>query len=252
MTRAIVVHLVARETRTLEAWAGVLRGAGYRVASFESCTGFAACGLRARPDCVVAEANLADCNGLELQELVREFDSTISVVFASGEADFRMIVRAMRGGAIDFLEMPLTQHALQDAVARAAQRAVARRTAEAERAGVLERFERLTPREREILVQVLEGRLNKQIASTLDCQEATVKVHRSRLMRKLGVRSLARLVQLVHDAGIAPAREDGVAGPAWLSAAARNPVDQLVPLHRVIEAGVHARARAQRVPEPAI
>lgn len=252
MAGAIVVHLLAREERTLEGWAGILRSAGYRVAAFGSSAEFAACGLRSRPDCVVAEAPLVDCTALELQELVREYDLTISVVFASRVADFRVIVRAMRGGAVDFLEMPSTQHALQGAVEQAAMRAATLRAAGAERAGALARFERLTPREREILAQVLEGRLNKQIAATLDCQEATVKVHRSRLMRKLGVRSLARLVQLVLDAGVEPARESRGVAAANASAAARDPVDQPVPLHRVIEAGLHAGARAQRVPQPAI
>ena len=163
---------------------------------------FLARGLPARPDCVIAESVLADCGGVELQERTRAFDPTISVVFASGKADFRLIVRAMRAGAVDYLEKPVPERALLDAVARATERATALRAAEARRSSARERFGSLTPRERTILAQVLEGRLNKQIAATLECQEATVKVHRSRLMRKLGVRSLARLVQLAQDLGL--------------------------------------------------
>lgn len=201
MAREFSVHLVSQDAGARIEWGRILEARDYDSASFGSAGDFLARGLSARPDCVIAEAVLGDCGGLELQERTRSFDATISVVFVSGKADFRMIVRAMRAGAIDFLEKPVAEGALVDAVARATQRAAALRAVEERRMRARARFVSLTPRERAILAQVLEGRLNKQIAATLECQEATVKVHRSRLMRKLGVRSLARLVQLAQDLG---------------------------------------------------
>lgn len=153
-------------------------------------------GIHARPACLVADAYGAD---VELLRRIAGFDPTIRVVFAAADADIRLIVRVMRGGAVDYLQKPLCGVALLDAVSRAVilsgtDRAVLYRRSQAQ-----ERLDRLTPRERRVLVEVLEGRLNKQIAATLDCQEATIKVHRSRLMRKLGVSSLARLVHFVRD-----------------------------------------------------
>jgi len=196
------VHLVSQDAGACREWARILEGSNHRVASFGSAGDFLSGGLPARPACVIAESVLADCGGLELQERTRAFDSTISVVFVSGTTDFRLIVRAMRAGAIDYLEKPVAEGALLDAVARATERAAALRADQERRSRARDRFGSLTPRERTILAQVLEGRLNKQIAATLECQEATVKVHRSRLMRKLGVRSLARLVQFAQDLGL--------------------------------------------------
>lgn len=175
---------------------------GYEVQAFASVTDFIAHGVAARPECVVAEALLGDLGGLELMERLRELDPTIPVVFASRSGDVRLIVRAMRAGAVDFLQKPVAEARLREAVARAVERTVAMRALELRRASALERFARLTPRERVILAQILQGRLNKQIAATLACQEATVKVHRSRLMRKLGVRSLARLAQFGQEIGL--------------------------------------------------
>ncbi|MFO1313643.1 MAG: LuxR C-terminal-related transcriptional regulator [Burkholderiales bacterium] len=251
MARAISVHLVAGDEATLVDWGRTLGASGYRVASFGSSTEFLACGLPARPDCVITEATLPDASGLDLQQRVVERDPSVSIVFASQESDFRTIVRAMRAGAIDFLETPVARGALLDAVARAVERTAGLRAAESRRCDHAQRFARLTPRERAILTQVLEGRLNKQIAAALDCKEATVKVHRSRLMRKLGVSSLARLVQLAQEAGVGR-RETATLIPAMASAAPRDPVDQAMPLDRVIEVGLRARTGPQGIPQPAI
>ena len=253
MARAIVVHLVAREQATLIDWGRILGALGYRVASFRSGAEFLAYGVPGRPDCVITEATLRDDTGLDLQQRVLDRDPSISIAFASDQSDFRTIVRAMRAGAVDFLEMPVSAGELLAAVARAAERTAALRAAETRRSDHAELFARLTPRERAILSQVLEGRLNKQIAAMLGCKEATVKVHRSRLMRKLGVRSLARLVQLAHEAGFAR-RGDGVARSVAtaVSAAARDPVDEAMPLDREVEAGIHGRTGTHGVPQPAV
>ena len=200
MGRAIVVHFVGRAGDDCRALTQELASSGYVVRSFVSASDFLARGLSERPECLMIEA-VPECNGLELQERVGAQDSTVPMIFVARQCDFRVVVRAMRAGAIDFLQMPAPSTNLLDALARAVDRAAALRAAECEHSAAMERFDRLTPRERAIFAQVLEGRLDKQIAAALECQEATVKVHRSRLMRKLGVRSLARLVQFGHEIG---------------------------------------------------
>ena len=202
MARGYVVHLVDPDADACSQWARMLTDAGYEIRSFASAGVFLARGLPARPDCVVAEAMLGKRGGLELQARMRELDPGVPVVFASAGADIRTIVHAMRAGAVDFLEKPVLGPALLDAVQRAVDKSCAFRAAEWRRTSSMERLGRLTPRERAIFAQVLQGRLNKQIAAALECQEATVKVHRSRLMRKLGVRSLVRLVQFGQDVGL--------------------------------------------------
>ena len=202
MARAYVVHLVDPDADACSQWARILADSGFEVRSFASAAAFLSRGLAARPDCVVAEAMLGKRGGLELQARVRELDPGVPVVFASGGADIRTIVHAMRAGAVDFLQKPVAHAALLDAVERAVERSAAFRKAEEQRVTSRERLGRLTPRERVIFAQVLQGRLNKQIAAALECQEATVKVHRSRLMRKLGVRSVVRLVQFAQELGL--------------------------------------------------
>ena len=202
MARAYVVHLVDPDADACSQWARILADSSFEVHSFASAAAFLARGLTARPDCVLAEAMLGKRGGLELQARMRELDPGVPIVFASGGADIRMIVHAMRAGAVDFLQKPVARAALLDAVERAVEKSAAFRAAELRRGSSLERLGRLTPRERVIFAQVLQGRLNKQIAAALECQEATVKVHRSRLMRKLGVRSVVRLVQFGQELGL--------------------------------------------------
>ena len=201
MARTRVVHLVDQDEDACRELARTLTESGYEVHSFPSAASFLSAGLPLRPDCLVAEIMLEEMSGIEFQERVREIDPTVSIVFASSNGDIRKIVRVLQAGAVDFLEKPVTEAALVDAIDRAVERSARLREVELQRSSARERFGRLTPRERAILQHVLQGRLNKQIAGMLDCQEATVKVHRSRLMRKLGVRSVVRLVQFSRDFG---------------------------------------------------
>ena len=202
MTDRSVVHLVDPDQSACRQWEGVLSRAGHAVRSYDSPAAFLADGISLHPACVVTELAFATMTGHELQARVAQIDPTVAIVFASGNGDVRQIVRVMRAGAVDFLQKPVAEAALIDAVDRAVRRSEELRAVALQRTSAKERLGRLTPRERTILVHVLEGRLNKQIAAVLDCQEATVKVHRSRLMRKLGVRSVARLVQLAEDFGM--------------------------------------------------
>lgn len=202
MTDGNVVHLVDPDEAACRQWAQILARVGYAVHWYSSPAVFFIEGIPLHPACVVTEFAFPAITGHEFQARVGQMDPTVAIVFVSSNGDVRQIVRVMRAGAIDFLQKPVSDAALTDAVDRAVQRSQDLRARELQRSSTRERLGRLTPRERTILEHVLEGRLNKQIAAVLDCQEATVKVHRSRLMRKLGVRSVARLVQLADDFGL--------------------------------------------------
>jgi FixJ family two-component response regulator len=124
------------------------------------------------------------------------------VIFLTGKGDIPTSVRAMRAGAIDFLTKPVNDDDLLAAIARAVKQDADTRHASAELDSVNARFAILTPREREVMTHVIAGRLNKQIAGDLGTVEKTIKVHRGRVMEKLGVRSVAELVRLAEKAGI--------------------------------------------------
>jgi FixJ family two-component response regulator len=127
------------------------------------------------------------------------------IIFLTGQGDISTSVRAMKAGAVDFLTKPVKREALFSAVVRAANVDAASRQKRSESKSIGERLATLTHREREVLEYVIAGRLNKQIAASLGTVEKTVKVHRGRMMAKLGVRSVADLVRLADKAGIAPA-----------------------------------------------
>jgi FixJ family two-component response regulator len=145
--------------------------------------------------CVVMDLNMPGMNGLELQTELARRGARLPVVFLTGAADIPSSVSAMRGGAVDFLEKRAPSEQLIAAVERAL-------ASEREQQRLRERFARLTERELEVLRQVVRGRMNKQIAADLGIHERTVKLHRSAVTSKVGVRSVAELTTLARDAGL--------------------------------------------------
>lgn len=158
-----------------------------------------------RPDvvsCLVLDIRLPGMSGLDFQrELARARDE-IPTIFITAHGDIPMTVRAMKAGAVEFLTKPFRDQDLLDAIQVALQRDHARRQRQAEAATLQERLESLTPREREVLPRVVSGLPNKQIAAEIGTTEATVKVHRSQLMRKMGADSLPQLVRMAEKIGI--------------------------------------------------
>ena len=136
------------------------------------------------------------CPGLDLQELLLERGIELSLVFISGRADVQSGVQAMKGGAVDFLDKPVSDDALLAAVARGLEQDRERRTQKAERTELQQRLDTLTPRERDVFGLIVTGLLNKQVGARLGTTEKTVKVHRSRVMQKMGAHSLAELVRM--------------------------------------------------------
>ena|SRR5690606_24747927 len=153
------------------------------------------------PDCVIADLSMPGLTGLELQSKLAESDRAYPIVFVTAHGDIRTSVLAMRGGAVDFLTKPFEQAELLDAVGRAIARSIRSRQQAERLAQVRERVGSLTGREIEVYKQVVSGLLNKQIAANLGISEKTVKVHRARVMRKMGMRSVAQLARAAAELG---------------------------------------------------
>jgi FixJ family two-component response regulator len=189
-----MVYLVAADATLDPVVQAIVAASDRGLTTFRSAEAFLEAPRDDGPACLIVETMLPGLCGLELQEMMLRQAPCMPLVFLAGNADIATAVRAMRAGAIDFLARPLTVETLDDAVSRALETATALWEADRRRTMARARLAMLTPRERQVLEHVLAGRRNKQIASTLASEEATVKVHRSRLMRKLGVRSLAELL----------------------------------------------------------
>jgi two-component system response regulator FixJ len=182
----------------------MLRASGYAVKSYTSAAEFLAHRPAGAAGCVVADLQMPGMNGMALQQTLAQSDDPLPIVFLTGHGDIPASVMAMRRGAEDFLTKTAPREQLLEAIRRALARDARERRARAHRSGLQGRFAALTPREREVLAQVLRGRLNKQIAADLGIDERSVKRHRTSLMAKLQVRSVAELAQLAAEAGFGP------------------------------------------------
>jgi FixJ family two-component response regulator len=196
------IFLVDDDAGVLKALSRLLRARGYEVRSFASPREFLACHDAAVPGCAVLDVALPGLDGLALQQTLTVEGSHRPVVFITGKGDIPTSVRAMKAGAIDFLTKPVSDKDLLEAIAGAQEQDAKSRRSHAELASIQAKIMTLTPREREVLTHVITGRLNKQIAGDLGTVEKTIKVHRSRVMEKLGVRTVADLVRLAEKADI--------------------------------------------------
>ena len=178
---------------------------GFQVVLFESAQELLQAKLPDVPSCLILDVRLRGVSGLDFQQELAKADIHIPIVFLTAHGDIPMSVRAIKAGAVEFLTKPFRDQDLLDAIHIALEKDRARREQEAEIAVLRERFESLTPREREVIAMVVAGRLNKQIAAEIGTAENTVKVHRSRAMEKMQAQSLADLVRMVERLQI-PAR----------------------------------------------
>ena len=169
---------------------------GLQVELFESAQEFLASKLPNVPSCLVLDVRLPGISGLALQRHLAEANVQIPIIFITAHSDVPMTVRAMKAGAVEFLTKPFHDQDLLDAIQLALERDRIRHQQEAEIAVLRERFESLTPREQEVLPWVVSGLLSKQIADAMGRSEASVKVHRSQLMRKMAADSVADLVRM--------------------------------------------------------
>lgn len=196
-----VLSIVDDDPSFLSAIARLLRAAGYTVQTFSSAKQFLAQKADV-PGCLIADLQMPEVSGLDLQAALAQQGSAPPVIFLTGQGDIATTVRAMRQGAEDFLTKDAPKAALLEAVERALARDALQRAQRNRLREIGAWFDTLTPRERQVLAQVVKGRLNKQIASDLGITERTVKLHRTAITRKLHVRGIAELTHLVHEAGI--------------------------------------------------
>ncbi len=201
--------LVDDDPAVLKAITRLLNAAGYRTKSFSSPQEFLSAHDPSIPGCAIIDLVMSELDGLLLQQALIETGSERPIIFLSGKGDVSTSVRAMKAGAVDFLTKPVKREALFSAVVRAAKVDALSRQKRDESKSIGDRLSVLTHREREVLEYVIAGRLNKQIAASLGTVEKTVKVHRGRMMAKLGVKSVADLVRLADKAGIVPAYGSG-------------------------------------------
>jgi FixJ family two-component response regulator len=203
---AFTVFLVDDDAGVLKALSRLLRGRGYDVQSFTSPQAFLAGHDASVPGCAILDVAMPGLDGLQLQQALSTGGSQRPIIFLTSKGDIPTTVRAMRAGAIDFLTKPVRGVDLFAAIARASKEDAETRHTNAELDSIHAKFAILTPREREVMTHVIAGRLNKQIAGDLGTAEKTIKVHRGRMMEKMGVRSVAALVRLAEKAGISQSK----------------------------------------------
>jgi len=199
---APIVYVVDDDTSFLSAISRLLRANGFSVKTYSSAPEFLAQRDALAPGCVLADLRMPQMNGLDLQSALAQTPNPLPIVFLTGHGDITSTVRAMRGGAEDFLEKRAPKETLLDAVTRALRRDSQEREARERQRKVRALFDTLTERELEVLSHVVRGQLNKQIAGDLNIHERTVKLHRTAITTKLKVQSVAELTRLTQEAGV--------------------------------------------------
>ncbi len=202
MTDEFTVYLVDDDAGVRKGLSRLLRAKGYEVLAYSSPQEFLEQHDPAAPGCAVLDVAMPGLNGLGLQQALTARGSHRPVIFITGKGDVPTSVSAMKAGALDFLIKPVKETDLLEAVQRAKTNDAELRLAASELDSIQAKISTLTPREREVFVHVVAGRLNKQIAGDLGTVEKTIKVHRGRMMEKLGVRGIADLVRLAEKARI--------------------------------------------------
>jgi len=180
----------------------LIRSVGWHAETFASAQEFLARAWTQPPNCLVLDLQLPDVSGLELQKRLAEIALNIPIVFLTGHGNIPSSVQAMKAGAIEFLTKPVDEEDLLRAIREAVERDRSAREEQAETRALLRRYESLTAREQEVMVHVISGRLNKQIAAEMSITEDTVKFHRGHIMRKMEADSLADLVRMADGLGI--------------------------------------------------
>jgi FixJ family two-component response regulator len=197
-----IVFVVDDDYRVREALTSLLSSVGLRVAAFGSASEFLESEKPDSPACLVLDLELPDISGLELQQELADRNAP-PIIFITGHGDVPSSVRAMKAGAIEFLSKPFGEQELLLAIDAGIALDRAARQKRSELVELQTHYNRLTPREREVLSFVVEGFANKQTAADLGTSEITIGVHRGQIMRKMGARSLAELVRMADKLGIA-------------------------------------------------
>ncbi len=179
-----------------------LETAGFTVETFPSARDFLEKTSSLPPGCVIADVRMPEIDGIELQRRLAAMHVNFPVIIMTGHADVSLAVRAMRAGAIDFVEKPFTEEVILDSIRQAQSRFAELQASEAAAEGARERLALLTPREHDVFEELVRGKQNKVIAADLKISPRTVEVHRARVIEKMQARSLSDLVRMALSAGI--------------------------------------------------
>lgn len=198
------VYIVEDNASFRKSMVRLIQTFGYQTVAFENAFAFLSLTTFQSPGCVLLDVRLPDVDGLELQQVLKKKGCRLPIVFMTGHGDIPMSVEAMKRGAIDFLPKPFDPDDLRNAIIQAMVLNTHEIEEEQEKVEINALIETLTPREFEVLCWVITGMLNKQIAYELGTSEKTIKVHRSRVMQKTRVSSVAELVRLAEKVGIEP------------------------------------------------
>jgi len=191
-----VVHVIDDEADVRDALAMLLRSVGLRSALYASAQTFLAEYKAGAPGCLLLDVRLPGMSGLELQERLAQAGCVLPVIVMTGHGDIQMAVRAMRAGAIDFVEKPFHDQTLLDRIHEGIQRSLQQQDDAGERAELQRRYASLTEREREVMARVVDGRPNKLIADELALSTRTVESHRAHIIEKMQAQSLSHLVRM--------------------------------------------------------
>ena len=190
------VYIIDDDAEFRDSVGRLLRSVGLNIREFSSVSDFFAADPTNGPTCLVLDVRMPGRSGLELQRDLVAANRQVPIIFMTAHGDVPMTVQAMKGGAIEFLTKPFRDQDLLEAVEAGLARDRARRESEKALDALRQRFETLSPREREVMIHVTAGRLNKQIAGDIGITESTVKVHRTHVMRKMKARSLPELSRM--------------------------------------------------------
>ena len=213
MTDEAIVFVVDDDASMRHSTERLVRSLGFAIETFASAREFLDRARSEKPGCLVLDVHMPGFSGLDLQRELAQRGVEIPIIFLTGHGDIPMTVRAMKAGAVEFLTKPVKSRVLLDAIRAAIERARVSHQARREAGALRERYERLTPREQEVLPLVVAGLLNKQIAGELAVSERTVKFHRAHIMKKMQAESLAELVRLAERLDLGP-QDRGEAVPA--------------------------------------
>lgn len=199
-----VVFIVDDDLSVRRSLERLIRSVGLAAKSFASAVQFLESGCGEEAGCLILDLRMPEISGLELQERMTKAGLLLPIIFISGHGTVPMSVRAMKAGAMDFLQKPFDEQDLLDAVYKAIDRCRQERAKREELKEIEERIRSLTPKEHEVFAWVTTGLPNKNIADRLATAEKTVKVHRASIMKKMGVQSVADLVRMAEKAGVRP------------------------------------------------
>lgn len=200
------IFIVDDDPDVCRSLARLLRSDGYETRVFRSSVEFLAAHDPQPPGCIILDIGMPQYDGLEVQAMLRSSGCPHPIIFLTANGSIPCTVAAIRAGAVNFLTKPFEEKRLFGAVEEALQINAVQRQSSLMRRAITERLATLTPRERQVMEHVVRGRLNKQIAADLGTVEKTIKVHRGRVMQKMGARSLAELVQLAGSVGMGSER----------------------------------------------